>query len=423
MAMTVDSGGESVVDDLRHALKHLADEYLPGMDVTELGALSVELTESRRQLDGVIAAVVAEAARAGVPASVGQRTMAQYIASRTHERPAVIRSDERVGRWVSSLRLIEEAMLDEEALRDMVSDLRRLENIRVAMAMRRDQHLLRRVGPRPRMEVVRERLRVLAQGECRSLRSLTELFAYRLTTSDQDGPEPYDEEAINTFNVRRLPDGRVRGTFDLDPVTGEIVMQQIGVEENALFNEDQENGIPRTVPQRRAKAFANLVRRGANRSTESAKPLIHVVMSLKVLQNAIAQMAKDPQEQDFTSVLDPSDPDGRCELIDGTPIHPNYALVLLMQARVRRQVLTAKNITLEASYETRLFPDWMHYIRLVESRGQCAAAGCDAHHSWLHKDHRQPRSKQGPTALDNLDPLCGPDNRFKSDGPPLPGRS
>ena len=405
MALTVDSGEESVVDDLRHALKHLADEHLPGMDVTELGALSVELTESRRQLDGVIAAVVAEAARAGVPASVGQRTMAQYIASRTHERPAVIRADERVGRWVSSLRLIEEAMLDGRLSRQHTDHLRRLENIRVAMAMRRDQHLF--------VEWARDL----------EWKSFENACAYWLKVNDQDGPEPDDEEAVNTFNVRRLPDGRVRGTFDLDPVTGEIVMQQIGVEENALFNEDQENGIPRTVPQRRAKAFANLVRRGANRSTESAKPLIHVVMSLQVLQNAIAQMAKDPQEQDFTSVLDPSDPDGRCELIDGTPIHPKYALVLLMQARVRRQVLTAKNVTLEASYETRLFPDWMHYIRLVESRGQCAAAGCDAHHSWLHKDHRQPRSKQGPTALDNLDPLCRPDNHFKSDGPPLPGRS
>lgn len=141
MAMTVDSGEEAALDDLRHALKHLADEYLPGMDVTELGALSVELTESRRQLDGVIAAVVAEATRAGVPASVGQRTMAQYIASRTHERPAVIRADERVGRWVSSLRLIEEAMLDGRLSRQHTDHLRRLENIRVAMAMRRDQHL------------------------------------------------------------------------------------------------------------------------------------------------------------------------------------------------------------------------------------------------------------------------------------------
>ena len=68
------------------------------------------------------------------------------------------------------------------------------------------------------------------------------------------------------------------------------------------------------------------------------------------------------------------DASGRCELIDGTPIHPKYALVLMMQARIRRQVLGAKDVTLNASYETRLFPDWMQHIRLVESRGQCVVA-------------------------------------------------
>ena len=142
-------------------------------------------------------------------------------------------------------------------------------------------------------------------------------------------------------------------------------------------------------------------------------------MSLKVLQNAIAQMAKDPDEQDFTSMLDANDIDGRCELIDGTPIHPKYALVLMMQARVRRQVLGAKNVTLDASYETRLFPDWMKYIRLVETRGQCTVPGCDAPHTWLQADHRQPSSKVGQTTLSNLDPMCAADNKWKSDRDPF----
>ena len=142
-------------------------------------------------------------------------------------------------------------------------------------------------------------------------------------------------------------------------------------------------------------------------------------MSLKVLQNAIAQMAKDPSEQDFTSMLDASDVDGRSELIDGTPIHPKYALILMMQARVRRQVLTAKNETLDASKPTRVFPEWMRHIRLVETRGQCTVPGCDAPHTWLQADHRQPSSKDGLTTLSNLDPMCAADNKFKSDRDPF----
>ena len=80
-----------------------------------------------------------------------------------------------------------------------------------------------------------------------------------------------------------------------------------------------------------------LLQRGAGRSESSAKPLIHIVMSLKVLQAAIAQMAKDPTEQDFVSMLDANDVDGRCELLDGTPVSPKYALILMMQAMVRRK--------------------------------------------------------------------------------------
>lgn len=402
---TADVGdGLSGFDLLTHGLKLLAADYLPGMDTAEIGGRCLSLVEARSRLDGIIASSMAEADRAGVATEAGTRTMAQYVSARTHVAPASIRGDERVGRWASGLPTVEEAMLDGRLSRQHCDHLRKLENPRVAEAMRRDQHLF--------VEWARDL----------EWKSFENACAYWLKVNDQDGAAPEDEAVDNTFTVRRQPDGRVKGSFDLDPVTGEIVMQQIGAEESALFTEDNEHGFPRTVGQRRAQAFANLIRRGAGRTTDSAKPLIHVVMSLKILENAIAQLAKDPSEQDFTSMLDPNDPDGRCELIDGTPIHPKYALVLMMQARVRRQVLGAKDVTLDASYETRLFPDWMHYIRLVETRGRCAVAGCDAHHSWLHRDHKQPRSKQGPTTLANLDNLCGADNRFKSDGDPLPHR-
>ena len=398
------TGAVSSIDMLTHALKLVAADYLPGLGADELGARSVVLTKARCQLDGVIASSILEADRAGVAAKAGTRTMAQYVSARTHAAPASVRGDERVGRWASSLATVEDAMLDGRLSRQHCDHLRRLENQRVAEAMRRDQHLF--------VEWARDL----------EWKSFESACAYWLKVNDQDGAEPEDEAAENSLVVRRQPDGRVKGSFDLDPITGEIVMQQISTEEAALFSEDEERRFPRTVSQRRTQAFANLVRRGAGRTTNSAKPLIHVVMSLRILENAIAQLAKDPSEQDFTSMLDRNDPDGRCELIDGTPVHPKYALVLMMQARVRRQVLGAKDVTLDASYETRLFPDWMHHIRLVETRGQCAVAGCDAHHSWLHRDHKQPRSKQGPTTLANLDNLCGADNRFKSDGYPLPRR-
>ena len=145
-------------------------------------------------------------------------------------------------------------------------------------------------------------------------------------------------------------------------------------------------------------------------------------MSLKVLQHALAQLAKQPEEQDFTSVLDANDVDGKCELADGTPLHPKYALILLMQARIRRQVLTAKSKTLNASERTRGFPDWMKDIRIVEAGGQCETAGCDATFEWLQADHNKPFSETQQTTLDDLRCLCAADNKAKSNGPPLAER-
>ena len=401
---TIDFGSQELapIDQVRLGLKRLAGEYAGPLSRDLLAERTVELQDLRQQFDGIMAVNMAEADRAGVAAIGGARTMAQYLAARTNISPEAARADLRVGRFASTFERIEEAMLDGRMSRQHAEVVRKLENIRVAYALLRDQHLF------------------VQWAQDLDWKAFKRCSSYWLEVNDQDGAEPEDHDALNTLTHHiDSATGRVKGTFDLDPVTGATFIQQLGDEENALFNEDQEHNYPRKVSQRRAQAFANLIQRGAGRTETSAKPLLHVVMSLKVLQNAIAQMAKDPSEQDFTSMLDANDIDGRCELIDGTPIHPKYALVLMMQARVRRQVLGAKNVTLDASYETRLFPDWMKHIRLVETRGQCTVPGCDAPHTWLQADHRTPSSKDGLTELANLDPMCAADNKWKSDRDPF----
>ena len=401
---TIDSGSLDLapIDLVRLGLKGLAGEYAGPLSRDLLSERTVELQDLRQQFDGIIAINMSEADRAGVAAMGGARTMAQYLASRTNISPEAARADLRVGRFASTFERIEEALLDGRMSRQHAEVVRKLENIRVTYALLRDQHLF------------------VQWAQDFDWAEFKRLCKYWLDVNDQDGAEPEDHDPLNTVTFRTdSATGRVKGNFDLDPVAGATLIEQLGQEENALFHEDHEHGYPRKVSQRRAQAFANLIQRGAGRGESSAKPLIHVVMSLKVLQNAIAQMAKDPEEQDFTSMLDANDIDGRCELIDGTPIHPKYALVLMMQARVRRQVLGAKNVTLDASYETRLFPDWMKYIRLLETRGQCTVPGCDAPHTWLQADHRQPSSKVGQTTLSNLDPMCAADNKWKSDRDPF----
>ena len=264
------------VDLAGHALKNLAAEPVSCMSRKQLRQRARTLQQFRQPLDASIAVTMAEADAAGVPLDSRQRTMAQVLGSDMNACPATVRADLRVGRFLRELPVLEDAVRDGRMSRDHVLHLQKGENIRVRHAMGRDQHLF--------VEWARD----FAWSD------FEKLFAEWLLVNDQDGPEPEDHDVENSVNIRTLPDGRVTGNFNLDPVTGETLKQQLGDEESALFNE---------------------------------------------------QLAKDPCEQDFLSVLDPNSVDGRCELIDGTPIHPKYALVLAMQANLRRQVLGAKNVT------------------------------------------------------------------------------
>ena len=404
MAMASGLAESGALKCLDASLAALSEEFLPTMSADELGARCLSLQTARQRLDGIIAVGIAEAARAGVAANAGVRTMAQFLAARTHASPDALRADHRVGVWVGQFAQFEDDMLNGSLSRQHVDLLRRTENIRVFAAMQRDQQLF---------------IRFAADLEWKSFKNTVK---YWLMVNDQDGPDPEDHEAENSCTLTEMSNGRVRLTLDLDPKSGGILKQQLQDEENLLFNQDQEDGTSRSASQRRAAAAANLIERGAGRSVANSKPLIHVVMSLKVLMHTIAQLAKEPHEQDFVSVLDANDVDGRCELLDGTPVHPKYALVLLMQARIRRQVLTAKSKTLNASERTRGFPDWMKDIRIVEAGGQCETAGCDATFEWLQADHNKPFSETQQTTLDDLRCLCAADNKAKSNGPPLAER-
>ena len=392
------------IDALDAALDDLAADYLPGIARVDQGQRCLRLHEARQRLDGIIASGLAEAERAGVALLSKQRTMAQFLASRSHCAPEVVRADVRNGLWVSQFSLLEEAMLKGDLPRHQVDLLRRTDNIRVFAAMQRDQWMF--------VEWVKNL-------EWPAYKAAVK---YWLMVNDQDGSEPEDQEAKNTCTITQLADGRVKFAATLDPVTGAILKQHLEIETNRLFDEDNEGGKVRTPTQRRAKALGNLAERGAGRSEVSSEPLIHVVMSLAVLENALLQLSKEPEDQDFTSGLDAEDIDGRCELIDGTPLHPKAALMLLMRSHIRRQVLTAKNKTLNASEQVRAFPKWMKYIAMVESRGRCEVAGCDAAHTWLQGDHHKPFSTTQRTTLDNLAMLCAADNKAKGTGAPLAER-
>ena len=206
------------IDLAGHALKSIAVEPVSCMSRKELRQRARTLQQFRQSLDAVIAVTMAEADAAGVPLDSRQRTIAQVLGSDMHACPDTVRADLRAGRFLRELPVLEEAVLDSRMSRDHVLHLQKGQNIRVRHAMARDQHLF--------VEWARDF----------EWPDFKNLFAEWLRVNDQDGPEPEDHDVENTLSLRTQADGRVKGTFDLDPVTGETLKQQIGDEESALFN-------------------------------------------------------------------------------------------------------------------------------------------------------------------------------------------
>jgi len=117
--------------------------------------------------------------------------------------------------------------------------------------------------------------------------------------------------------------------------------------------------------------------------------------------------------------IDAQDIDGRCELGNGTPIHPRWALHTMAAATLRRLVLTTENEATNLSRKIRSFPPHLKLALLAAARGRCQINGCDAPVPWLEADHVHPWNHQGETDIArNGQILCSHHNKAKRDSLP-----
>jgi len=169
-------------------------------------------------------------------------------------------------------------------------------------------------------------------------------------------------------------------------------------------------------------ALANLVTRGFARVDRTHPvPLCNIVMSSSVLDWALGTLAGQTEPGDHVPV-DANHINGRCELIDGTPIHPFLAVQALglvdrcqvaNPVHLRRYVMDSTSRMLDVSVTARIFPEWMRTAALIQTRGTCSHQGCDAPYNWLQIDHVEPHSTGGEPRFDNAAPSCRPDNQAK----------
>ncbi len=367
-----------------------------------LSCLSAEELSDRAVALSVVAARVdalrMEALHAAEQVDVGrlndQRNAANHVAARTLQDPAEFRAQARLGKWLEDFPTFADAYRAGELSTAHLQKLRLADNPRIHHQMRADQAKFVRWFT-----------------SCQ-FRDIDEVLDRWLLGADPDGAEPKSHLAAVGMSITPLPGGCSKISGILDPLQTAALRTAIEAEASKLRNAEREAGSVSSMRRRTLVALLNLVGRGDARPDGSfARPRVNIVMSQKVYESTLAWL-EDPARNRFPEI-DGSHIDKKCQLIDGTQIHPLYGFAASVTATFRRIVYSARGRPINASYDSRQIPEWMRDVSSAATNGKCSNPVCDAPFHWLQGDHIVPYSHTQDTSVFNTRDACGGDNGWR----------
>jgi hypothetical protein len=247
-------------------------------------------------------------------------------------------------------------------------------------------------------------------GQARTLRfsDLIRLLEYWGQHADPDGTEE-DAEARrarrNVYLARSL-DGMYLGQMTLDPISGEIISNELDRLEREQFDQDWKDArarlgfdptvsdLARSPGQRRVDALAEMATRSRSMPPGATRPaaLLSVLVGYETLHGPICQTAR------------------------GTVISPGSLLPWLDEAYIERAVFDPPN-RVEVSATARFFTGATR--RALELRDQmCTHPYCEQPAQDCEADHILPFAAGGLTIQANGRVLCGYHNRLRNQRPP-----
>lgn len=425
---------QELLDAVESSLDDAAAVNLRGLDRKEVAQFACRVQQIRARVEAVAAVVTAEADNAAIQVLDTVRGVPTYVAKHTNAAPRAVGRDRVVGAWLQIFPLFRDAALAGILTEAHIRVLRSVCNRRTEHDLQRTQQIL-----------------IDAARDC-SFKGFCEAVTYWQNMYDPDGDKPTEDHKNRSVTARKNPDGTVEGSFLLDPVAGQAFLSALAQDTERLAAVDRD-GNPsdpdRTHNQRQADALVGLVSRGAVRDDGTLPaPLVHVVVGAKVAEDALKRYGTEELEPGETLPdvlpLDPNDPAGRCEFVDGTPLHPSWLLSILGEAALRRiafapdgtvadlstsvrqkpsaapltarqlRTLLAQAASVPLHSNGRSFPPHLKQALLAAARGRCQN-GCHCPVLWLHADHIHPHNQGGPTSLANGQILCSHCNRRKRD--------
>ena len=397
------SGGHHQGDDLANleeAIERVLAVPLSCLGAVEVAERGCRLERLASMLEAARCATLTAADTAiegpGAFRDLGFRNAADYVTDEAKVDGRRVRRLSKTGRWLVDFPIFAQAFAEGHLTHRHVVELSKLDKPVI------HRHLIESQG-----------YLVEAARGCDFV-DFVNVLIYWLNGADPDGDEPVEQVANSGCSYRKHADGSVSGRFFLDPLSGQLFRKVIDGEAQRLFKEESENAIRRSAWQRTGQALLNQLAKGAGIDGPiSVTPLINVVVGQELAENLMAQLADDnvePVRPDHDNL------NRRCELDDGTPLHPRLAAAAVVAGRFRRVVFNPDSRPVDVAVKARGFPPWMKQVLLIKARGRCQIPGCDAPLAWLQADHIRPHSRGGPTKLGNGQILCDPHNKWKADG-------
>lgn len=376
------------------AVDTCAETPVSCLSAQELSDRLVSLTATKAKLDAVFMETIRAADAANVGALNDQRNTANHVAARTQSDPSEIRAASLIANWLADFDELAGAHRNGHITTAHLNKLRLADN------------------PRVHQQMVIDQAKLLGFLTTCHFRDLDQVIARWLLGADPDGAEPTEHQPYTGLTITPQPGGLSKVTGLLDPVQTAALTDAIAAESKKLRAAEQEAGTTSSIRKRTLNALLNLVGRGDARPDGSfARPRVNIVMSQRVYESTLAWL-DDPTVNPFPE-LDHNHIDKKCQLLDGTAIHPLYAIAATATATFRRIVYSARGRPIEASFDSRQIPDWMRDISLIASNGKCANPVCDSPFHWLHGDHIAPYSHTQDTSVANTRDLCEMDNGWR----------
>lgn len=258
-----------------------------------------------------------------------------------------------------------------------------------------------------------ERDESILVNQARALRfsDFTRMMEYWGQHADPDGTEADAEARRARRDVYLVPslDGMYLGQMTFDPISGEIIFNELDRLEREQFDQDWKEArarlgfdptvgdLARTPGQRRSDAMKEMAIRSRSVPAGATRPapLLTVMVGYETLHGPICQTAR------------------------GTVLTPGSLLSWLDEAYIERAVFSPPN-RVEVSATARFFTGATR--RALELRDQmCTHPYCERPAADCEADHIHPYAAGGPTIQENGRMLCSYHHRLRNQRPPPGG--